>query len=592
MTWSAGGGGSPGGANTQVQFNNAGAFGGAAGFTFNGTAALTLGVASTTRGSLVLANTSANSATIVSSNSTASAWTLTLPTGPGTANQTLQTDGTGITSWASPSASSAAGGTFGVGTAGTTTGSLDLYNASSSFGVAIQSANNAAAWTLTLPIGPGTAGQFLQTNGAGVTSWASASGSGTVNSGTANQIAFYSATGTAVSGNANVTASTGALTLGVAGTAAGSVVLSGSASGTVTINTAAAAGAWTMTLPTTAGTAGQVLKTDGTGITSWQADSAAAGGATTQVQYNNAGSLAGAAGFTFNGTSTVALGVAGTSTGTLTLAGSSSGVVTVKPAAAAGTWSLTLPTTAGTASQVLQTDGSGNTSWVTISGSGTVNSGTANQMAFYSATGTAVSGNANVTVSTGALTLGVAGTAAGSLVLSGSGSGAVTINTAAAAGTWSLTLPTTAGTSGGLLQTNGSGVTSWTTPVSGSLVGTTGTQTLTNKRITPRVSSAASITSPLAVNSDNFDQYCATAQAANLTISADAGTPTDGQRLIFRFLDNGTPRTLTWTSGALGYRAVGITLPTTTTASKTTYVGFIYNAASNIWDGVATSTEA
>jgi hypothetical protein len=33
----SGGGGSPGGANTQVQFNNAGAFGGSANFTFNGT---------------------------------------------------------------------------------------------------------------------------------------------------------------------------------------------------------------------------------------------------------------------------------------------------------------------------------------------------------------------------------------------------------------------------------------------------------------------------------------------------------------------------------------------------------------------------
>lgn len=56
-------------------------------------------------------------------------------------------------------------------------------------------------------------------------------------------------------------------------------------------------------------------------------------------------------------------------------------------------------------------------------GSGTVNSGTANQMAYYAGTGTAVSGNANATISTGTLTLGVGGTALGSLKLSGLTSG-------------------------------------------------------------------------------------------------------------------------------------------------------------------------
>lgn len=103
----------------------------------------------------------------------------------------------------------------------------------------------------------------------------------------------------------------------------------------------------------------------------------------------------------------------------------------------------------------------GDGTWSTVTGSGTVNSGTINRLAYYAATGTAVSGNANATVSSGALTLGVAGSAAGSVVLSGSTSGAVTVQSAAAAGTWTLTLPTTAGTNGYVLSTNGSGVTSW-----------------------------------------------------------------------------------------------------------------------------------
>lgn len=112
-------------------------------------------------------------------------------------------------------------------------------------------------------------------------------------------------------------------------------------------------------------------------------------------------------------------------------------------------------------------------------------------------------------------------------------------------------------------------------------------------RITPRVNSAANYTSPLAWNSDNFDEYAATALANALTISADAGTPVDGQKIMFRFLDNGTPQTLTWTTGSSkSFRAVGITLPTSTVANKVMYVGCIYNSNADRWDAVAVGTEA
>jgi len=47
--------------------------------------------------------------------------------------------------------------------------------------------------------------------------------------------------------------------------------LVGSVSGTVTVTGAANAGTWTLTLPTTAGTNGYILKTDGTGVTTWAA---------------------------------------------------------------------------------------------------------------------------------------------------------------------------------------------------------------------------------------------------------------------------------------------------------------------------------
>jgi hypothetical protein len=69
-------------------------------------------------------------------------------------------------------------------------------------------------------------------------------------------------------------------------------------------------------------------------------------------------------------TATPTLGVGGTTAGTLGLSGVTSGKVTLATADAAGTWTFKLPTTAGTNLYVLQTDGSGNTSWVAQSGGG------------------------------------------------------------------------------------------------------------------------------------------------------------------------------------------------------------------------------
>jgi hypothetical protein len=63
--------------------------------------------------------------------------------------------------------------------------------------------------------------------------------------------------------------------------------------------------------------------------------------------------------------------------------------------------------------------------------------------------------------------------------------------------------------------------------------------------------------------------------------------------MMFRFKDNGTAQTLTWTTGsARAFRVVGVTLPTTTVASKLLYVGCIYNAADSRWDAIAVGQEA
>jgi hypothetical protein len=65
----------------------------------------------------------------------------------------------------------------------------------------------------------------------------------------------------------------------------------------------------------------------------------------------------------------LSLGLAGTTKGVLSLSGNTSGKIIIQPAAEAGTYTLTLPITAGTSNQFLQTNGAGVTTWATVSGS-------------------------------------------------------------------------------------------------------------------------------------------------------------------------------------------------------------------------------
>jgi hypothetical protein len=104
---------------------------------------------------------------------------------------------------------------------------------------------------------------------------------------------------------------------------------------------------------------------------------------------------------------------------------------------------------------------------------------------------------------------------------------------------------------------------------------------------TPLVSSAASA-STLTPDAAAYDEYCFTALAAALTINAPTNVY-DGAKLIIRLKDNTTARGLTWNAV---FRAVGVTLPTSTVISKVLYVGFIYNAAETKWDCVAVAQEA
>ena len=79
VTGGGGGGGSPGGSNTQVQYNAAGSFGGAAGFTFNGTAKITLGVAGSSVGAIGFNNATSGQITLQPVTGALGTVTLSLP---------------------------------------------------------------------------------------------------------------------------------------------------------------------------------------------------------------------------------------------------------------------------------------------------------------------------------------------------------------------------------------------------------------------------------------------------------------------------------------------------------------------------------
>ena len=126
------------------------------------------------------------------------------------------------------------------------------------------------------------------------------------------------------------------------------------------------------------------------------------------------------------------------------------------------------------------------------------------------------------------------------------------------------------------------------TPPSGTVVGTTDTQTLTNKRRTPRTGTTTSHATPTPT-SDTADIYTITAQEEAAAFAVPSGTPTEGQKLIIRIKDNGTARALTYDAI---YRSVGAILPTTTVVGKTTYIWLVYNFTDTKWDCVYVETNA
>jgi hypothetical protein len=128
---------------------------------------------------------------------------------------------------------------------------------------------------------------------------------------------------------------------------------------------------------------------------------------------------------TFAATSPLGLTAAA---GTTTIALSSGGSTGAVYYWSGSAWTPLAGNNSGT--QCFGENASGAPSWTTCSGgtgSGTVNSGNGGNIAYYPTTTTAVSGNANLNISGGALTVGSLGGSIGSVVLSSLTSGSLTI---------------------------------------------------------------------------------------------------------------------------------------------------------------------
>jgi hypothetical protein len=377
-----GSGGTPGGATTQLQYNNAGVFGGVAGAVSNGT------TIQFTNNDLILGGSSTGTTTFASANTGATNFTVTFPAA--TANllyqsgafvngQCLQASGTvgAVTVTGAPCGGSGSapggsntqlqynnsatfGGISGVTSNGTTVtfGNSDLILAGSSTGVTTFTSANASAsnFTVTFPAatanllyqsGAFVSGQCLQSTGTVGAVIVTGSPCGGTPGGSTTQLQYNNAA--AFGGIAGAVSNGTTITF-----ANNDLILGGSSTGTTTFASAnAGASNFTVTFPAAtanliyqsgAFVTGHCVQTSGTVGALVDTGSACGGsgsvpgGSNTQLQYNNSAAFGGISGATSNGT-TITF-----ANNDLILGGSSTGTTTFSSAnAGASNFTITVP---------------------------------------------------------------------------------------------------------------------------------------------------------------------------------------------------------------------------------------------------------
>jgi hypothetical protein len=210
-TPAGGGGGSPGGSNSQVQYNSSGAFAGSANLTFNGTTLTATGFSGPINGTVGATTANTGAFTTLSASSTVSGtgfstYLASPPAIGGTAAAagafttlaaSSTVSGTGFSTYfASPPAiggTAAAAGTFTQGSFSST-----VHRGSSSGTITIAAPATAGTQSYTLPTGvPASNGYALTCTTGGVMSWASVAGGSAATATTLGTVYGYTDSGAA-----------------------------------------------------------------------------------------------------------------------------------------------------------------------------------------------------------------------------------------------------------------------------------------------------------------------------------------------------------------------------------------------------------
>jgi hypothetical protein len=108
----------------------------------------------------------------------------------------------------------------------------------------------------------------------------------------------------------------------------------------------------------------------------------------------------------------------------------------------------------------------------------------------------------------------------------------------------------------------------------------------TGSVVLPRVHSLASSTS-YTLDLTTYDEADIYALSGDVTINAPSGTPRDGQKIIYRYKDNGTQRNITLNAAFVSL----VTVPANTSVGKVGLIGARWSAARSKWEIIAAVTE-